>query len=360
MGYQPARPDPRDRTTVQRSPFAEPDPRRMGTEDDTRTDPGSRRWAEPGPHRGYRDDADRRHDLGPDARAEVGRPAASRPRTAPPPERTAPQADTDVAAPAPVRPSRPARRVSAKPKPRRTKQESSRSARSGGVQGGRPPREVQAAARPPSAAGSDAVTRQPAAGQPAVARRASKAKGGLGRRILRHPVWLAGGVAVIAAAGVGIKLAMPGDGTPHVITTPQHLTGYVQAPKLAASAEAQKLRNQIVRQSGGEVSHVIYAAYQGTDATNPPILLFIGGNLSGSSASSFISSFIGMVPHAVTVQPGSLGGAAACAPSENGKPAECAWADDDTFGLILSPSLSVTALGNEMRQMRPQVEQQAK
>jgi hypothetical protein len=68
---------------------------------------------------------------------------------------------------------------------------------------------------------------------------------------------------------------------------------------------------------------------------------------------------MGMVPHAASVSAGSLGGAAACAPSENGKPAECAWADDDTFGLILSPSLSATALGNELRAMRPLVEHSA-
>jgi hypothetical protein len=168
-------------------------------------------------------------------------------------------------------------------------------------------------------------------------------------------------VAVIAAAAIGIKLAMP-SGTQHVISTPQHLNGYAQSPRLAATAEAQKLRDQIVQQSGGEVSHVVYAAYQGTnpDATTEPIILFIGGNLSGSSASSFISSFMGMVPHATAVSAGSLGGAAACAPSENGKPAECAWADDDTFGLVLSPSLTATALGNELREMRPLVEHTAK
>jgi hypothetical protein len=87
--------------------------------------------------------------------------------------------------------------------------------------------------------------------------------------------------------------------------------------------------------------------------------LFIGGNLSGSSASSFISSFVGRVPGAFTTATGSLGGSAACVPSVSGRPAECAWADNDTFGLVASTTLSGEALASEMRQLRPQVEHRA-
>jgi len=64
--------------------------------------------------------------------------------------------------------------------------------------------------------------------------------------------------------------------------------------------------------------------------------------------------------HAVTTSAGSLGGSAACLPSVSGHPAECAWADNDTFGVVLAPTLSATELAGELRAMRPLVEHRAK
>jgi hypothetical protein len=122
---------------------------------------------------------------------------------------------------------------------------------------------------------------------------------------------------------------------------------------------ATALRAEIVRKGKGEASHVVDAVYEDNAQTgtssNPLIILFIGGNLSGS-ASSFISSFTGMVPGAFVTSAGSLGGQAACVPGKAGRPAECAWADNDTFGLFASPTLSASALGAELRSMRPFVE----
>ena len=68
---------------------------------------------------------------------------------------------------------------------------------------------------------------------------------------------------------------------------------------------------------------------------------------------------IGKVPEAQTTSAGSLGGAAACVPSLNGRLAECVWADDDTFGVVASQTLSAPGLANELRQIRPMVEHQA-
>jgi hypothetical protein len=36
--------------------------------------------------------------------------------------------------------------------------------------------------------------------------------------------------------------------------------------------------------------------------------------------------------------------------------AECVWADNDTFGVIASQTLSVTDLANELRTARPEIE----
>jgi len=49
-------------------------------------------------------------------------------------------------------------------------------------------------------------------------------------------------------------------------------------------------------------------------------------------------------------------GQAACIPGQAGHPAACAWADDNTFGVIQSPSMNASALAAELRLMRPQVE----
>jgi thiamine monophosphate kinase len=117
--------------------------------------------------------------------------------------------------------------------------------------------------------------------------------------------------------------------------------------------KASQLRQSIVSTSSGEASHVVDAVYENS---SQQIVAFVGGNITGSSPSSFINSFIGRLPDAVTTSAGPLGGEAACVPSVAGRPAECAWADNDTFGLVLSPTLDASALAQEMRQIRPQVE----
>jgi hypothetical protein len=167
-------------------------------------------------------------------------------------------------------------------------------------------------------------------------------------------------VAAVAVAGVVVMHPFGGSSTPtHSISLPNKLQAYAQNPALASGLGAQALRTEIVRKGNGEASHVVDAVYE--DSTGPAakagplIILFVGGNLSGS-ASSFISSFTGLLPSAFVTGPGSLGGQAACVPGTGGHPAECAWADNDTFGLIASPTLSAAALGRELRSMRPLVE----
>jgi len=146
----------------------------------------------------------------------------------------------------------------------------------------------------------------------------------------------------------------------HVLTTPAKLGAYVQEPQLAQQMQAKELQQQIITQGAGHARNVIYAVYEdsaGPAATSgPQIILFIGGNLSGSSAGSFISTFTSRLPGAVTTNAGSLGGVAACAPSVDGRPAACLWADNDTFGVVTSANLSVSGLADEMRQMRLGVE----
>jgi hypothetical protein len=101
----------------------------------------------------------------------------------------------------------------------------------------------------------------------------------------------------------------------HALTTPPKLDAFVQEPGLAAEMDAKALQQQIVRQGAGHARNVIYAVYEDSTgpaaASGPLVVLFIGGNLSGSSAGSFISTFTARLPGAVTTSAGSLGGDAA-------------------------------------------------
>jgi hypothetical protein len=185
-----------------------------------------------------------------------------------------------------------------------------------------------------------------------------KTRGRVPMRVLA----LAGASAVVAGAAV-VVLTRSGGGVTHVVTTPATLGAYSEQPQLAEQMHAATLRQQILTQSAGEANNVVYAVYEDSSgpaaASGPQIILFIGGNLSGTSAGSFISTFTGKLQGAVTTSAGSLGGAAACVPSVDGRVAECVWADNDTFGVVASQTLSTSALASEMRQMRPMVEHPA-
>jgi hypothetical protein len=175
------------------------------------------------------------------------------------------------------------------------------------------------------------------------------------RSVLRRPVTIAAGVGC-AAAVVAAAVLLTGGSPPHTVSAPDRLRDYVQAPALAAGMGASTLLSRIVSSSGGEARHVVDAVYEDSAGQGgPQIVLFVGGNLAGS-AGSFIDSLTQALPGAFRINPGSMQGQAACVPARSGRLAECAWADNDTFGVLASPTLSAAALGAELRQMRPLVE----
>ena len=200
-----------------------------------------------------------------------------------------------------------------------------------------------------------------AVGRKAVGRKPS-------RRRRRHPVLLGivggGVVGAVAAGGILVTGVLHKAGGPeHRIVTPGNLLSYSQNPSLAKGMGAQALRNEILTKGQGEASHVVDAVYEDAAGSGskagPQVLLFVGGNLSGS-AQSFISSFTGQLHGSFGTSAGSLGGQAACVPGSGGHPAECVWADGDTFGLVASPSLSAGTLAGELRSIRPLVELKVK
>jgi hypothetical protein len=168
---------------------------------------------------------------------------------------------------------------------------------------------------------------------------------------------------VIAVAAAALLALRPGAGPAHVLVTPDRIGAFAMQPHLAKVMDAGQLQREIVTKSAGEAKHVVYAVYEDTTGaaarSGPQIILFIGGNLTGTSPDGFISSFIGEARGAQRTRAGSMGGQAACVSKAPGSVAECAWADNDTFGVVASPTLTVSALAAELRTVRPQVEHPA-
>jgi len=174
---------------------------------------------------------------------------------------------------------------------------------------------------------------------------------------------VAGAMLVLAGAGlVGLKM-LHGGGPAHVLVTPDQLGGYVRRPQLEKQMDAGQLQQQVIAKSAGQASHVVSAVYEngtsGTRGRTPQIVLFIGGNLSGVSAGNFIASFTEQSRGAFVTSPGTLGGSAACVNAQASVPgsvALCTWADNDTFGVVASPTMSAAKLAAALRTIRPMVE----
>ena len=166
------------------------------------------------------------------------------------------------------------------------------------------------------------------------------------------------GVAAVVALGLSGS-----DGPAHVLVTPAKLGAYVRRPQLEQAVDAKQLQRQVTAKSAGQARNVVYAVYEdaagGSDGKTPQIMLFIGGNLSGTSPGAFISSFTSQSKGATLTSAGSLGGEAACVSAQASVPgsvALCTWVDNDTFGVVASPAMNVSELAAQMRVIRPRVE----
>jgi hypothetical protein len=196
-------------------------------------------------------------------------------------------------------------------------------------------------------------------GQPS--RRGKRASGTRPKRGRPYRTVAIAGASAVMAGAVFLILTRSQNGATqtHVLSTPASLGCFTQEPQLAQQMQAKQLQQQIVAKSSGTAKNVIYAVYECPGTGEPQVILFIGGNLIGASPGSFISGFTSNLQGATATSAGSLGGDAACAPSVDGHPAVCAWADNDTFGAFVSANLGASSLANEMRQMRPQIERPA-
>ena len=186
------------------------------------------------------------------------------------------------------------------------------------------------------------------------------------KSLKRSRIWLLAGAAGLAVGVVVVTagaLLLGGRGPVHALVTPAKLGAYVRKPQLEQQMNAKDLQQQVVTKSAGQASNVVDAVYEANSAstggTSPQVILFIGGHLSGVSPTGFITSFTQQFKGAHSTDAGSMGGRAACGNAQEnvaGNVALCTWADNDTFGLVASPTMDAAQLGAQMRAIRPDVE----
>ena len=181
--------------------------------------------------------------------------------------------------------------------------------------------------------------------------------------------WIAlGAIAVLAAGALGgvVHYMLSGPSGPaHQVVAPQAADGFTRSAnlekQLGVSAEAAK----VAQASGGKASNVVSAVYQqgGLAAgSNTQIFMFVGGKLAGADPGASVTNFEHSYPGSVAEPPGSLGGQAACTETHlNGQSASmCVWFDNDTFGAVISPTMTTAKLASTMDAVRPSLELYAK
>ncbi len=185
--------------------------------------------------------------------------------------------------------------------------------------------------------------------------------------------WMAlGAIAVLASgalAGVVMKYVFAGPSGPaHQVVAPQSVDGYTRSANLEKQLNVADEAAKVAKASSGQASGVVPAVYQkggiapGTDTANTQMFMFVGGKLSGADPGASIANFEQTYPDAAAVSPGSLGGQAACTETHlNGQSASmCVWFDNDTFGTLVSPTMTTAKLASTMDAARPSLELHAK
>jgi hypothetical protein len=201
-------------------------------------------------------------------------------------------------------------------------------------------------------------------------RESSRGNGRVGRRrggSGDHRLWLAlGGVLAVATAAIVavITIAFPSSSGPvHSMVTPNSIGSFTRRVALEKQMNLSQLRTDAIHTSSGQASHVVSAAYEKGTATggaSPQIVMFIGGHIANAAPAASISNFIHSFKGATRTAAGIIGGEAACVTASNtglgGSLAMCTWFDNDSFGVIVSPTMDTAALASAMLTMRPDME----
>jgi hypothetical protein len=183
--------------------------------------------------------------------------------------------------------------------------------------------------------------------------------------------WIALGAVVVAAsaaiAGVLTHFAFAGPGGPaHSISTPASADGYTQSASLEKAMNVDQLRQEVIQGSSGQASAIKDAVYSQGNLTpgaggSQQVFMFVGGHLANSDPAASVSSFEQTYKGATAVPAGTLGGEAVCTktsvPGESGTVSMCAWFDNDSFGTLVSPTMTTQQLASTLINVRPGFEQ---
>jgi hypothetical protein len=180
-----------------------------------------------------------------------------------------------------------------------------------------------------------------------------------------HRLWLGlGGVVVVAAAAIFgiIKLEFPPAGPSHELVTPASVVSYQWSPALEKKSDLAALRKEFSQQLGIPISQVVSREYESgaaPGASTPEIVMYLGGHLPNQSPANSLANFQQKYKNAVQVNAGPMGGDAVCVETALGTTnsvAQCAWFDDDSVGVLDSPTMTISQLASVMLRFRPEVE----
>jgi hypothetical protein len=181
-----------------------------------------------------------------------------------------------------------------------------------------------------------------------------------------------GAIAVVAAGAIGgvlMKYVFAGPSGPaHQIVAPKTVDGYTRSANLEKQLDVAGAAQKFAKASSGQASALGDGVYQMgnvsavTEAANTQMFMFVGGKLAGADPGASITNFEQTYPGSAAVSPGSLGGQAACTETHlNGQSASmCVWFDNDTFGAVVSPTMTTAKLASTMDAVRPSLELYAK
>jgi hypothetical protein len=167
-------------------------------------------------------------------------------------------------------------------------------------------------------------------------------------------------VAPTAAPATPAHTSEPGPQAA-AIAVPNQVDGFTRSPTLEQQLDVAALAASLSKSSAGSASDVRSAVYeQGNVAAgaNAKIFMFVGGNLSHGAAVSSLVNFERSYPTAHAFSAGSLPGEAACTATVANEEtvSMCVWFDNDTFGALVSPTMTTAQLATTMDQVRPSLE----
>jgi hypothetical protein len=182
--------------------------------------------------------------------------------------------------------------------------------------------------------------------------------------------WMAlGAIAVVFAGAIGgvlMHYAFSGPSGPaHQVVAPQAVDGFTRSANLEKQLGVSTEAAKVAQASGGKASGVVSAVYQQgslTPGSNTQIFMFVGGKLAGANPGASVANFEQTYQGSVSASPGSLGGQATCTETHlNGQSVSmCVWFDNDTFGSVISPTMTTAKLATTMDAVRPGLELYAK